>query len=52
MFLPGIGLGGYFAGSWPGVSSALALWTVAMVVGTVVHVVRHLSEKSAPTSER
>lgn len=52
MFLPGVGLGGYFIGDWPGVTWALAMWTVMLIVGTVVHVVRHLSEKAVLASKR
>lgn len=49
LFLPGFVLAGYLAGRWSGVAWALAVWGTAVAIGTVAHLMRHMSDASRDT---
>jgi hypothetical protein len=52
LFLPGVALVGWIAGGWDGFAWAVAAWTAVVGAGTLVHLVRHVSEKLGPDTRR
>ncbi len=42
LFLPGMVLAGYLLGRRSGVGWSLAVWSTAVLIGTVIHVVRRM----------
>ncbi|MDE2093612.1 MAG: hypothetical protein KGL99_19260 [Burkholderiales bacterium] len=44
LFLPGLVLAGYLLGRWSGVGWSLVAWSTAVLIGTVIHVMRRSHE--------
>jgi hypothetical protein len=52
LFLPGVALIGSIAGGWDGLAWGVIAWMTVVGLGTIVHLVRHASERFGPGAHR
>ena len=52
MFLPGMGLIGYFAGDWSGVAWSVAVWFGVAMIGSAIHATHHLDDDRLGPAKR